>query len=204
MLVLGNLNGTTRNGQGPRHGRVSDLGGNTAASCVLPRCADAVHGCTFRIDSFDVKKEDVKKGDDHADPSTARGSWKDSADMSQRVGYFFTGNCRSRARLSFSTLTRDSPRTPRSGPSVNCATSWLAWSVWILRALATRVACTRAETGLMCGSRPLPEAVTASAGIGAFGVNISGALSSLKALINFTSSRFPLASLNRSSGTDDS
>ena len=36
-----------------------------------------------------------------------------------------------------------------------------------------------------------PDAVTASAGIGAFGVNTNGALSSLKALISFTSSRSP-------------
>ena len=72
------------------------------------------------------------------------------------------------------------------------------------RALATRGAWARAKSGLMCGSSPEPEPVTASAGIGAFAVNTSGALSLLKALISLTSSRAPLASLNWSSGTDDS
>ena len=61
-----------------------------------------------------------------------------------------------------------------------------------------------ALAGLMCGSRPLDDAVTASAATGTFGVKINGALSSLKALISFTSSRFPSAPLNRSRGTDDS
>ena len=45
---------------------------------------------------------------------------------------------------------------------------------------------------------------TASGGIGAFAENSNGALSSLKALISFTSSRSPCESLNWSRGTDDS
>ena len=65
-------------------------------------------------------------------------------------------------------------------------------------------ACISALAGLMCGSRPDAEAVTASGGIGAFAVNTNGVLSSLKALISFTSSRLPCASLNWSKGTDDS
>ena len=69
---------------------------------------------------------------------------------------------------------------------------------------ATRATCASADAGLMCGSRPLADPVTASAGIGAFGVNTNGALSSLKALISFTSSSPPPASLNRSRGADDS
>src|ERR1019366_524987 len=95
------------------------------------------------------------------------------------LALYLRGNCWSIARFSLSTLTRGSPRRPRSGPSVNWASNWLAWSTRMPRALATRAACARAESGLMCGSRPLPDAVTASAGIGAFALNNNGALSSL-------------------------
>ena len=69
-------------------------------------------------------------------------------------------------------------------------------SIGMARALATRAACSSALRGLMCGSSPDAEAVTASAGIGVFGVNTNGAFSSLNALISFTSSRLPWASLN--------
>src|SRR5438128_8484063 len=72
-----------------------------------------------------------------------------------------------------------------------------------LRALATRAAWTSAFAGLMCGSRPDDDAVTASGGIGAFALNSNSVLSSLKAFISFTSSSSPFASLNWSSGIDN-
>ena len=93
----------------------------------------------------------------------------------------------------------EQPQVAALGGSRNKA---FTWSTETPRAFATRAAWRSALRGLMCGSNPDAEAVTASAGIGAFAVNTQRALSSsLKALISFTSSRLPLASLNWSSGS---
>src|SRR6185295_17832870 len=73
---------------------------------------------------------------------------------------------RSKARFNRRTLTVGSPRKPRVRPSVSRSTrAWISATVRP-RALATRGTCHRAPSGLRCGSRPLPEAVTSSAGTG--------------------------------------
>src|SRR5262245_44653455 len=75
--------------------------------------------------------------------------------------------CPSSARLSLSTFTRGSPRKPSWRPSVAAATSALTFRGSRPRAFATRAAWYSAAARLMCGSSPLPEAVTRSAGTGA-------------------------------------
>ena len=60
------------------------------------------------------------------------------------------------------------PKTPRSGWTVCVATSRCTSWMDSPRALATRSTCPSALAGLMCGSNPLPDDVTASAGTGAF------------------------------------
>src|SRR5215467_6109066 len=72
----------------------------------------------------------------------------------------------SRARLRASTFTRGSPRNPRKRFSVFRSTSCLTASGGSWLALATRATWYRAAAGLMCGSSPLPEAVTRSTGTG--------------------------------------
>ena len=72
----------------------------------------------------------------------------------------------SKARLSFSTLTRGSPRMPKVRSSVFWATSLRTWSSEMLRTLATRATWYSAAAGLISGSRPLAEAVTRSIGTG--------------------------------------
>ena len=75
-------------------------------------------------------------------------------------------NCWSSARLTASTLTRGSPKTPRSRPwtrlSMTCAMR--SGATW--RARAMRGTCQSAACGDSSGSRPLAEVVTSSAGIG--------------------------------------
>src|SRR5262249_20910862 len=66
------------------------------------------------------------------------------------------------------TLTRSSPRNPHWRPSVFRVTRASTVAGSIPRARATRPTCQRAAAGLSCGSRPLAEAVTRSAGIGAW------------------------------------
>src|SRR5665811_2412971 len=68
------------------------------------------------------------------------------------------------AALSSRTLTRGSPRKPRSRPLTWSSTSCRTASGSRPRARATRSTCSRAYSGEMSGSRPEPEAVTASAG----------------------------------------
>ncbi len=70
----------------------------------------------------------------------------------------------SRARLSFSTLTRGTPKMPRSGPVMWLWTSWVTWSGVRPRAWATRGTCAMAASGEISGSRPEPEVVSRSAG----------------------------------------
>ncbi len=70
----------------------------------------------------------------------------------------------SKAKFSFKTFTPGSPRKPRSAGSVFARISASTFSTSRLRALATRGAWSSAFARLMCGSRPLAEAVTASAG----------------------------------------
>ena len=74
----------------------------------------------------------------------------------------------SSARLSSSTFTRGSPRKPSCRPSVCSATSARTFAGVERRAPSPRARPgTRAAAGLMCGSRPLPDAVTRSTGTGA-------------------------------------
>ena len=68
--------------------------------------------------------------------------------------------------FSFKTFTPGSPRKPRSALSMFCWINVRTLSSLKLRAFATRASCNSALRKLMCGSRPLPEAVTASAGTG--------------------------------------
>ena len=82
----------------------------------------------------------------------------------------FFGHCdcplcaASSARFNSSTLTRFSPRKPRSRPAVFSSTRRLTSSSLMPRAAATRAICASAFAGEMSGSRPLPEAVTMSTG----------------------------------------
>ena len=69
------------------------------------------------------------------------------------------------AKLSSRTFTRGSPRNPRSRPST-CSEQGLHCWTDTPRAFATRAAWISALRGLMCGSNPDAEAVTASAGTG--------------------------------------
>src|ERR1019366_1661396 len=78
---------------------------------------------------------------------------------------YFVVNASS-ARLSGSTFTPGSPRKPRLAESVFARMSSRTLSSPRPRALATRGVCSSALRKLMCGSRPLAEAVTASAGTG--------------------------------------
>src|SRR5262249_8986101 len=73
----------------------------------------------------------------------------------------------SSARLSARMLTRSSPRNPHWRPSVLRATRASTVAGSSPRARATRPTCQRAAAGLTCGSSPLAEAVTRSAGMGA-------------------------------------
>ncbi len=70
----------------------------------------------------------------------------------------------SSARLSSSTLTFGSPRKPSWRPSVWSATSARTAATGSPRSRATRSTCSAAYAGEMYGSRPEPDAVTASAG----------------------------------------
>src|ERR1051325_7599564 len=93
---------------------------------------------------------------------------------------------------------------PNVGASVASEIDVLTCSGEMARAFATLAACMSALAGLICGSRPEADPVTASAGIGALGVNTRGVLSLFRALIAFTSWRSPFASLNWPGGIDDS
>src|SRR5262245_3884538 len=72
------------------------------------------------------------------------------------------GNLESRAMFSSSTLTRGSPMNPNHGRSTNCATSCRTTAGSAPRARATRADWISALAGLIWGSRPLEDAVTAS------------------------------------------
>jgi hypothetical protein len=72
----------------------------------------------------------------------------------------------SSARFSRSTFTRGSPRTPNWRGCVCAATRPCTAADVSPRAFATREIWSAAFAGLMSGSRPLPERVTASAGSG--------------------------------------
>src|ERR1700682_498171 len=74
---------------------------------------------------------------------------------------------RSSAMLSLSTLTRGSPSTPSVRPSVFSATRPRTCSAASPRAFETRESWYSAAATLICGSRPLPEAVTRSTGTSA-------------------------------------
>lgn len=95
----------------------------------------------------------------------------------------------SSARFNRKTFTPGSPRTPKSAESVFCLMSSPTLSALKPRALATRAVCSSALRKLMCGSSPLPEAVTASAGTESvsfrpFSVRYA-AMRSLMASLNF-------------------
>ena len=81
------------------------------------------------------------------------------------------GAARSRARLSESTATRGSPRMPNCRSRVCTATRPRTACSLNRRALATRGICKTALAGLMSGSKPLPERVTASTGTAACGAS---------------------------------
>ncbi len=68
------------------------------------------------------------------------------------------------AAFSSTTLTRASPRNPSSRPWVCSSTSSRTRPVSSPRSRATRLTWIAAYSGLMCGSSPLPLAVSASAG----------------------------------------
>src|SRR5215469_10456570 len=74
----------------------------------------------------------------------------------------------SSVKFSLITLTRGSPNKPKSRLLVHARTSLRTVSWLRPRALATRGTCNSAFATLMCGSRPLPDSVTASAGTGTF------------------------------------
>src|SRR5258705_6712533 len=98
------------------------------------------------------------------------------------MGYFAA---RSSARLSLSTLTRGSPRTPKVRPVVLFATTPRTVSSATPRVLATRRIWYSAAATLMSGSRPLPDAVTRSTGTGAL---LSGSASRSALMRSFTAS----------------
>ena len=79
---------------------------------------------------------------------------------------FMTTPEASKAMLSRSTLTRGSPITPRTRPSIAASTRARTLSSGTPRALATAATCASAFSGEICGSSPEAEVVTASAGIG--------------------------------------
>src|SRR5262249_20585201 len=83
--------------------------------------------------------------------------------VSRRGCYFPAA---SSAMLSARTLTRGSPNRPRKRASLCSSTSWGRRSSGMLRALATRGTWNSAASGEISGSRPLPEVVTKSGGIG--------------------------------------
>src|ERR1035438_5938161 len=87
--------------------------------------------------------------------------------------HFLGGEAASRARFSFRTLTRGSPRTPNWRSSVLAATNWRRVSALMARAAATRGTWASTASGLRCGSSPLPEAVTASPGTAPVNVGFS-------------------------------
>src|SRR5581483_20478 len=72
----------------------------------------------------------------------------------------------SSARFSRSTFTRGSPSTNSVRPSVYWSTSCCTCGAGSPRAAATRATWSAAFAGVMCGSSPLAEAVTASTGTG--------------------------------------
>ena len=73
----------------------------------------------------------------------------------------------SSARLSSRTFTAGSPRKPHCGAVVYWCTRAITWAAARCRARATRGAWSRAFATEISGSRPEPEAVTASTGTGA-------------------------------------
>src|SRR5262245_7504306 len=73
----------------------------------------------------------------------------------------------SRARLRLSTLTLGSPRRPSVRPSTWLSTNARTCASGRPRAFATRGTWKYADSGEMCGSRPLPDVVTRSIGTGA-------------------------------------
>src|SRR6185369_15223097 len=72
----------------------------------------------------------------------------------------------SSSRFNTSTFTRGSPKNPSWRSSVACSTAFITTFSDKLRALATRGTCSRADSGVTCGSSPLAEACTRSAGTG--------------------------------------
>ncbi len=85
-----------------------------------------------------------------------------------RVRHRLHAACAS-ARLSSRTFTRSSPRNPRVGPSVCSSISDRTCSSDRPRTSAIRGAWSSAAATEMCGSRPLAEAVSRSAGMSAIG-----------------------------------
>ena len=75
-------------------------------------------------------------------------------------------NCRSSAKLTRSTLTLRSPNIPKVLPSTFASTAAFTRSAATPRALATRGSCQSIASGERCGSSPLADAVTSSAGTG--------------------------------------
>jgi hypothetical protein len=84
----------------------------------------------------------------------------------------------SSARLSFSTLITGSPMKPSSGRSIWLSTSAFTVASSSPRAVATRGTWKNAASGETCGSRPEPEVVTRSIGIGASGFSARNASAS--------------------------
>ena len=84
---------------------------------------------------------------------------------------FASGAVRSSSRFSGKTATRGSPRKPNWRPRVCLDTKLRMTSILRLRAREIRAICSAALAGLICGSSPLPERVTASMGTATSGVN---------------------------------
>jgi len=71
---------------------------------------------------------------------------------------------------------------PHCGGSMNLSTSARTWGSLIPRAAATRAIWNRAAAGLMCGSTPLAEANTKSAGTGESAASLWASRSALALL----------------------
>src|SRR6185312_832642 len=93
---------------------------------------------------------------------------------------------RCKARLSCTTLTRSSPMNPRIRPLVWASTRSRTRATARPLAAATRLTCSWAYAGLMSGSRPEADAVTASAGTEDGGTPSSAAIAARRSV---TSSR---------------
>ena len=150
-----------------RRGTRRPLRGTTSRS---PTCS-AVLRAAVRLDEADDDVARRARGDAGPRPASrtscrrrARRRGRRGASPRAMRAYRLTP-ASSSARLSSSTLTRGSPRKPSERPSCVVVDERAAPGRGrVPRASATRGACSRAFAGEMCGSRPEPEAVTASTG----------------------------------------